>query len=121
MRSSDWSSCVSSSDLLGAALALRLGLAGYHPDHALADIDMLDLDIGHLDAPGIGLAVEDFLDIVVQLVAFGQHLVEVMLAEHRTQGGLGQLAGGGEIVRSEERRVGKACVSTCRSRWSPYN
>src|SRR3546814_20580932 len=22
--------------------------------------------------------------------------------------------------RSEERRVGKACVSTCRSRWSPY-
>src|SRR3546814_19584113 len=23
------------------------------------------------------------------------------------------------IVRSEERRVGKACVSTCRSRWSP--
>src|SRR3546814_4205695 len=23
--------------------------------------------------------------------------------------------------RSEERRVGKACVSTCRSRWSPYN
>src|SRR3546814_17378394 len=24
-------------------------------------------------------------------------------------------------VRSEERRVGKACVSTCRSRWSPYH
>src|SRR3546814_18096645 len=23
--------------------------------------------------------------------------------------------------RSEERRVGKECVSTCRSRWSPYN
>src|SRR3546814_14025507 len=23
------------------------------------------------------------------------------------------------IVRSEERRVGKECVSTCRSRWSP--
>src|SRR3546814_19472133 len=23
-------------------------------------------------------------------------------------------------LRSEERRVGKACVSTCRSRWSPY-
>src|SRR3546814_20697983 len=22
--------------------------------------------------------------------------------------------------RSEERRVGKECVSTCRSRWSPY-
>src|SRR3546814_12023946 len=23
--------------------------------------------------------------------------------------------------RSEERRVGKECVSTCRSRWAPYN
>src|SRR3546814_2685677 len=23
--------------------------------------------------------------------------------------------------RTEERRVGKECVSTCRSRWSPYN
>src|SRR3546814_2989578 len=28
-------------------------------------------------------------------------------------------AGGG--TRSEERRVGKECVSTCRSRWSPYH
>src|SRR3546814_12489715 len=25
------------------------------------------------------------------------------------------------MVRSEERRVGKECVSTCRSRWSPYH
>src|SRR3546814_15766368 len=26
-----------------------------------------------------------------------------------------------EEPRSEERRVGKECVSTCRSRWSPYH
>src|SRR3546814_16264627 len=26
-----------------------------------------------------------------------------------------------EQERSEERRVGKECVSTCRSRWSPYH
>src|SRR3546814_2418010 len=26
-----------------------------------------------------------------------------------------------ELHRSEERRVGKECVSTCRSRWSPYH
>src|SRR3546814_4870572 len=26
-----------------------------------------------------------------------------------------------EANRSEERRVGKECVSTCRSRWSPYH
>src|SRR3546814_19048649 len=39
------------------------------------------------------------------------------------------LAGGGAATaahnncsgRSEERRVGKECVSTCRSRWSPYH
>src|SRR6184192_1383984 len=25
------------------------------------------------------------------------------------------------VLRSEERRVGKECQSTCRSRWSPYH
>src|SRR3546814_15273206 len=25
------------------------------------------------------------------------------------------------LLRSEERRVGNECVSTCRSRWSPYH
>src|SRR3546814_16865243 len=25
------------------------------------------------------------------------------------------------LLRSDERRVGKECVSTCRSRWSPYH
>src|SRR3546814_16314610 len=42
---------------------------------------------------------------------------------------LAHLAGGNANVhavdvvdnRSEERRVGKECVSTCRSRWSPYH
>src|SRR3546814_17805226 len=29
--------------------------------------------------------------------------------------------GGCTADRSEERRVGKECVSTCRSRWSPYH
>src|SRR3546814_4189992 len=31
------------------------------------------------------------------------------------------LAPDGRPARSEERRVGKECVSTCRSRWSPYH
>src|SRR3546814_10342702 len=26
-----------------------------------------------------------------------------------------------DVLDPEERRVGKECVSTCRSRWSPYN
>src|SRR3546814_5494359 len=30
-------------------------------------------------------------------------------------------AGAVRVWRSEERRVGKECVSTCRSRWSPYH
>src|SRR3546814_12389918 len=36
----------------------------------------------------------------------------------KTRGGGGTLCFGD---RSEERRVGKECVSTCRSRWSPYH
>src|SRR3546814_12014988 len=31
------------------------------------------------------------------------------------------IAAGRIVGRSEERRVGKECVSTCRSRWSPYH
>src|SRR3546814_2620540 len=38
---------------------------------------------------------------------------------YRTGAPLG--AAGEKITRSEERRVGKECVSTCRSRWSPYH
>src|SRR3546814_18451809 len=38
---------------------------------------------------------------------------EVQILECKTAGEFGS--------RSEERRVGKECVSTCRSVWSPYN
>src|SRR3546814_14717233 len=31
------------------------------------------------------------------------------------------IIGDAYVVRSEERRVGKECVSTCSSRWSPYH
>src|SRR3546814_2207682 len=31
------------------------------------------------------------------------------------------MRGEAALTRSEERRVGKECVSTCRSRWSTYN
>src|SRR3546814_14429555 len=31
------------------------------------------------------------------------------------------IVAGTEPDRSEERRVGKECVSTCRSRWSPFH
>src|SRR3546814_15003211 len=36
-------------------------------------------------------------------------------------GGKAAVIGRRQLPRSEERRVGKECVSTCRSRWSPYH
>src|SRR3546814_13453454 len=40
----------------------------------------------------------------------------------RPEIGYGYIRIGGRLsVRSEERRVGQECVSTCRSRWSPYH
>src|SRR3546814_19470306 len=47
--------------------------------------------------------------------------VAAVLAHAQRQGleTLDEVAGV-EGARSEERRVGKECVSTCRSRWSPY-
>src|SRR3546814_4852886 len=36
-------------------------------------------------------------------------------------GGSEETGGTSGSARSEERRVGKECVSTCRSRWSPYH
>src|SRR3546814_10900907 len=46
------------------------------------------------DAPVFGLPVQDFPQIVVEFVALGQHLVQIMLAQYRAQRGLRQLAGG---------------------------
>src|SRR3546814_13033629 len=46
-----------------------------------------------------------------------------MLGSDGGEGGQGDsvVGGGDDIIRSEERRVGKEGVSTCRSRWSPYH
>ena len=76
-----------------APVALGFRLARDRPHHALVDIDVLDLDVGHLDAPRVGLLVEDALDVAVQLVALGEHLVELVLAKHRAQRRLCQLTG----------------------------
>src|SRR3546814_473100 len=55
-------------------------------------------------------AIED-LDLIVRQGTQCQGVVH--------EGNVGFDAFAGE--RSEERRVGKECVSTCRSRWSPYH
>src|SRR3546814_12596945 len=43
---------------------------------------------------------------------------EITLPHYFKQNGY-RTEGAGKIFRSEERSVGKECVSTCRSRWSP--
>ncbi|EKD33755.1 MAG: 23S rRNA methylase [uncultured bacterium] len=54
---------------------------------------MLDFHVDHLDPPGIGSFVDDLLDIGIQLFPLRQHLVQIVLAEDRAQGGLGKLIG----------------------------
>ncbi len=49
---------------------------------------MLDLDIGHLDTPGVGLLIENLLNIGVEPIAFRQQFIELVFAEDRTQRGL---------------------------------
>src|SRR3546814_1499291 len=105
MRISDWSSDVCSSDLL-AFITMRqqqdeavgtqpLGFASRDilVDHDLRAIgEIAELRFPQYQALGIG------------------HGKSVFEAEHTV---FGQCA-----VRSEERRAGKECVSTCRYRWS---
>src|SRR3546814_14295503 len=65
------------------------------------------------------------------LLGMLQRLAGSRLRNVQKFGGAGQAAGGQHRmnqfdvaqthrIRSEERRVGKECVSTCRSRWSQY-
>src|SRR3546814_12172840 len=49
--------------------------------------------------------------------ADGQAFIDWLLSAE----GQAAIAGFKIDGRSEERRVGKECVSTCRSRWSPYH
>src|SRR3546814_804985 len=62
-----------------------------------------------------------------KIASLFQQIVEAVAIEHLHEGRkcLGerarQSARGRDDARSEERRVGKECVSTCRSRWSPYH
>src|SRR5690606_775713 len=72
--------------------------AGDGADHAFIQVDMLDFDIGDLDAPGVGLRIQDVLYVDVELLAFGQHLVELVLAQHGAQRGLRKLARRFEIT-----------------------
>src|SRR3546814_5355089 len=58
-----------------------------------------------------------FLDVA----AFGASPVSRRDRALVTRGSRECIVGARILCRSEERRVGKECVSTCRSRWSPYH
>src|SRR3546814_3838825 len=89
MRISDWSSDVCSSDLHDAELVVVVRVVG-----VVAEAVVLLLRV---------VQHETELDALARQLAVGQ-------AAHAGQHG-------GD--RSEERRVGKECGSTCRYRWSP--
>src|SRR3546814_12758964 len=101
MRISDWSSDVCSSDLRDEAAAL--GAADQREARLLRQ----------RDAPG-GEAGARYQDGNAHLHRLDHHL------RGQPPGGVEDLVVGRDAVqRSEARRVGKECVSTCRSWWSP--
>src|SRR5262249_28646542 len=69
------------------------------------EIDVLDLHVGDLDAPGLGALVEDLLNVGVQFLTLGQQIVHLVLAEHGAQRGLRHLAGGLVGVRNLDDRL----------------
>src|SRR3546814_12564792 len=110
MRISDWSSDVCSSDLRVAGILRRRVLA-----EGREDLDLLaELDrVGQRQGAGINLA------------GHRRHGRGIAAAVgHELEVGAGGFAESEHTdrgrVRSEERRVGKECVSTFRSRWPPY-
>src|SRR3546814_19718911 len=101
MRISDWSSDVCSSDLFllaDEAPEVEAGAAYQQTGH---------VEAGHVDQ-------------VAHRGAAVQAGGEGNLAAATDRRAIEQPDEPGR-VRSEERRVGKECVSTCRSRWSPYH
>src|SRR3546814_4524285 len=72
-------------------------------------------------AARFGGAVEDFLEVVAK--AHVEHFIGYV--EHGDAQRAEVERAAFEVIaqasRSEERRVGTECVSTCRSRWSPYH
>src|SRR3546814_21118133 len=114
MRISDWSSDVCSSDLTAGPterVADLLLAAKYKRMPLPLQVAGLDFDVA-----GAFVAVGHFADLVVigDMAAQGERKV------------LQQVEGIARALdvmrsrrRSEERRVGKTWVSTCRSRWAP--
>src|SRR3546814_11491481 len=75
-------------------------------------------DLG-LSTLGRCVSESAFFPILEQTYASQDKLLEKLQAPE-AQTLFQQLQGKSQTDRSEERRVGKECASTCRSRWWPY-
>src|SRR3546814_17163808 len=111
MRISDWSSDVCSSDLTGTATLTRAApddfVGTFNTDRFCNSV----CKSGYLRHDGNDDGVPAF-SIVNPTGS------RTALPEPR---GLSAARIGVDQPRSEERRVGQECVSTCRSRWQPYH
>src|SRR3546814_5296968 len=114
MRISDWSSDVCSSDLLGlevAQAALDVDVAELV---ALALLDDIGDDEVLLVAGQLGNRRDD-AEIGIAVLQIEE--TQLLLVIGKAVGVVGRVR---RQERSEERRVGKECVSACRSRGAPY-
>src|SRR3546814_16113051 len=121
MRISDWSSDVCSSDLLRPAA--DQGLETVQHGLGLA-VEADQGEEGDLEAERLGVELGVVALDVAGLLQ-GAHAPE---AGRRGDAGAARQLHVGDppillevLQRSEERRVGNECVSTCRSRWSRYH
>src|SRR3546814_11305794 len=106
MRISDWSSDVCSSDLILDEFA-RLGRASV-------------LASAFSYVAGYGIRLLPVIQSRSQLRGvYGEHLADEIVANCGVE--VAFTPKELRVARSEERRVGKECVSTCRYRWSPYH
>src|SRR3546814_9295943 len=108
MRISDWSSDVCSSDL-----SIHLTVQEIH------EVTEILSNLVHVDLLVTTSQTTGTRNPLFQCQGHSEGRRE-SLEIHERQDGL--TVGNSILVcRSEERRVGKECVSTCRSRWSPYH
>src|SRR3546814_11367565 len=119
MRISDWISDVCSSDRDPAHLALRASL--HEPEERDEDADGDEEGQEAGEEAGLRGVVLDLDVLLAQHREVGVRDAAVERARGAELGAAAQLAGDVAVGRSEERRVGKECVSTCSSRWSPYH
>src|SRR3546814_13883000 len=120
MRISDWSSDVCSSDLIVDQLYSRLRYSGTAYTHLRA-AGLPDNQVVTIMGPskteslsGYRLGVAFGAAPVVERMEKLQAIVSLRAAGYNQA-----VLGTWFSERSEERRVGKECVSTCRSGWSP--